>query len=148
MRALLVECAGVQGALVLARNFKLGVRPLAVKVARDLAEERAHIFTNVPLVLALVFIALFQLFFILVFDDAGRALIDAHGEDMDRVTIAAAGKALGTLVDCDTVDVGFFFASTQLLDALAGVGVEEANQRSLLRGRREKCARLVETESG
>ena len=67
---------------------------------------------------------------------------------MDRVTIAAAGKALGTLVDCDTVDVGFFFASTQLLDALAGVGVEEANQRSLLRGRREKCTRLVETESG
>ena len=72
MRALLVECAGVQGALVLARNFKLGVRPLAVKVARDLAEERAHIFTNVPLVLALVFIALFQLFFSLVFDDAAE----------------------------------------------------------------------------
>ena len=106
MRALLVECAGVQGALVLARHFELGVRPLAVKVARDLAEEGADIFTNVALVLALVFIALFQLFFSLVFDGAGRALIDAHGEDMDRVTIATAGKALGTLVDCDAVDVG------------------------------------------
>lgn len=131
VRALLVESTGVQRALVFARHFELGVRPLTIEVARDLAEEGPDILAYVPFVLATLLLAFLDLF-LSVLDDARMTLIEVDSKHVDGVPITAAGQPLRALVNSDTVDVCFLFASAQLLDALTRLGVENSNQCSLL----------------
>ena len=72
-----------------------------------------------------------------ILHDAGMTLVQVDREHVDGIAVTAARETLGALVDCDTVDIRLFLTSAQLLDALAGLGVENTNQRALLRGSRQ-----------
>lgn len=156
MRAVLIERASLEAAIIRVRHFEPRKAPLTAEVVADaLHEIEFRLLILWPVVVWLG--ALLQLLLQLAFDGAillivrqfhAARRIQLHLEYMNRSMIAAASESLALHVKADRVDFGALRAPPDLLQWLAGLSRVYADHGALVTGSREQSSLVVEADSG